>query len=716
MRYNTGNPVGTDGSSDPRDLYDNSGVIDVFATDRTKRSTPDRLGVERRTIYGMDQDFIEFLGRQGYESVFLAYDAGVIIERQTQLVQRDGELYRAVDVSDLPLTLTGTWATDSANLLAVGDAALRQALAQPDGMNMVGAIEGVVGDFLPSRVHIRKFGVKSDGVADDSDALETAILAGVPLNFGSGTIRITRRLGGLVPGAIDWTANGATIFNAATAETPACIDLEALPNLDHRIVGVLKINGDFLSSVGIRVWNKSTAGFPLGYSSFYSSDMQVQNIRRGSINSANGDGIIVRGGWSSVVFDRPVVKNVLLAAGAGILGSVGVTGITVFGDSSGYPIMTTINDATIDTIRSEDPAYNYDQDGVRIFGPWGTAGGKTNSSFIIRGGTFRECWGRSVKSQAETGVITGTNFAAFSGPTGGRNSEIDFQIGGGMVSNITCYYSGANAVPAEVVSFQPSPDFEAFAGTVRGIQVSTTHAMPAVVSTYPRAKTQHKITVRDIDVIGPISRLVEFRVWSDKTRLLVDGCTVNNVSGQLVRVTSSGAGGSPYVGQVVIKNATNLGSVVPLVTDKVSGLVANSVVSSQAVDGFTIPAAQAESGASMGGALRINSIIGLDSSSGAFEPMSKTIAAGATVTFPIRGYNNSAAAIVSISTPGNVSHAMVSISTSQVLLLTAGSTDIVGGTTSEPGSGNFRMWISGGLLQVKNNTASSRQCTLFYMG
>lgn len=714
MRYNTGNPVGTDGSSDPRDLYDNAGIIDLLMNGPLAEYL-NRLGVPLKSWVGIMQQVTDYLIAQGYESVYLAYGAGVVVERQTQLVQRDGELYRVMNADDIPLTLTGTWATDAAKLQAVGDAALRSALASPAGFAMVGALGGTVADHLPSRVHVRKFGVGSDGATDYSDQLEAAILSGVPLDFGNAPIRIERRIYALVPGKLDWKSDGAVILNYANTETPACIDLEVLPGFEHRIEGVLEIDGRLLSSVGFRAWNKSSEGFPSGYASFFASDLKVRNIRRGFVNSANGDGIIIRGGFTRVHLERPIVSNVLLASGAGVAGSVGVSGITVFGINTGFPIQTIVVDPQVDTIKSEDPEYNLDQDGIRVFGPWDTAGAKTNSVFMLRGGSFRDCWGRSVKSQVETGIIEGANFSNFSGPTTGRNSEIDFQVGGGMVRNIQAYYSGPNSTPNEVISGQPSPTFEAFSLQVSGVQAYTTTELDAVLSTYPRGKTQHKVIMRDVDVIGPLTRLAEFRIWSDKTSLLIDGCTVNNLSGQLVRVTASGAGGAPYLGKVTIKNATNLGAPAPLVTDKVAGLAANSVVSTQDVEGFIIPTAQAESAANLGGATRVNSIIGLDASSGAFEPMSKNIAAGATVTFPIRGYNGSAAALVSIGA-GNLAHGLVAVSSAGVVNLTTGATDIVTGTTTEPATGNYRLWISGGLLQVKNNTANARQCTLFYMG
>lgn len=143
MRYNTGNPVGPYGSSDPRDLYDNAGIIDLLLTGPLAEYL-DRLGVPMKSWRGIMQQVTDYLINQGYESIYLAYGAGVVVERQTQLVQRSGELYRVMNASDIPLTLTGTWATDASKLQAVGDAALRQALASTAGSSMVNTPTGTV--------------------------------------------------------------------------------------------------------------------------------------------------------------------------------------------------------------------------------------------------------------------------------------------------------------------------------------------------------------------------------------------------------------------------------------------------------------------------------------------------------------------------------------------------------------------------------------------
>ena len=52
--YNTGNPVG---SPAPQDLYDNAENFDVLSTSTTLESHPDRLGVPRKTLHGMQVEF-----------------------------------------------------------------------------------------------------------------------------------------------------------------------------------------------------------------------------------------------------------------------------------------------------------------------------------------------------------------------------------------------------------------------------------------------------------------------------------------------------------------------------------------------------------------------------------------------------------------------------------------------------------------------------------
>lgn len=143
MATGTTNPPG---SNDPRDLRANAENLDLLITG-PELNYPDRLGVSRRSWEGIDASyesaeaardaaFQTHLASTGYELPSIPYAAGILIERETQLIERMGEFYRAKP-GVVPFTTTGTWATDELNLVAVGDAALRQELASPTGSTIV---------------------------------------------------------------------------------------------------------------------------------------------------------------------------------------------------------------------------------------------------------------------------------------------------------------------------------------------------------------------------------------------------------------------------------------------------------------------------------------------------------------------------------------------------------------------------------------------------
>lgn len=198
MRYNTGNPVGPDGSSDPRDLYDTAGVADLFAHGMDV-SFPDRLGRQRKSIHGMEVDFFNLMQTTGWETAFIQYAGGAIVQRATQLVQypaNTGELYRVKNQGDLPLTLTGTWATDAPKLVSVGDASVRQ-YVQPF-LN--------AGFFQPSDLDLT-------GTTDQSAKILGYLNQYKRVRLPAGTIKITELV---VPTGCTLIGSGSTLMNRST--------------------------------------------------------------------------------------------------------------------------------------------------------------------------------------------------------------------------------------------------------------------------------------------------------------------------------------------------------------------------------------------------------------------------------------------------------------------------------------------------------------------
>lgn len=88
-----------------------------------------------------DAAFQAQLANMGYELPSIPYAAGILVERETQLIERMGEFYRAKP-GVVPFTTTGTWAADELNLVAVGDAALRTELASPGGSSLMAFDQG----------------------------------------------------------------------------------------------------------------------------------------------------------------------------------------------------------------------------------------------------------------------------------------------------------------------------------------------------------------------------------------------------------------------------------------------------------------------------------------------------------------------------------------------------------------------------------------------
>lgn len=157
--YHTNHPIG---STDPRDLYDNAENLDIAINTKTELYWNDRLGVSRKSYYGMEKEFEEFLANSGYQDIG-DYAAGLVISTRNQVFVYDGEFYRAGADLELPFTATGNWAADSVNFVAVGDAVLRQQLAtagdHSQGAWLIGYEDGqTVGSALSKSYETEPFG------------------------------------------------------------------------------------------------------------------------------------------------------------------------------------------------------------------------------------------------------------------------------------------------------------------------------------------------------------------------------------------------------------------------------------------------------------------------------------------------------------------------------------------------------------------------------
>ncbi|HCF4873061.1 TPA: hypothetical protein NIF74_006036, partial [Pseudomonas aeruginosa] len=111
MDYDTsGFPLG---SKDPRVLYKNAKNFDA-AMNGLSLSWLDRLGRMRKSWRGIENEWNTFLATTGFELPPLIYADGapLVVERSTQLVQRNGLLYSIRLPADFPVELSGNWDDD----------------------------------------------------------------------------------------------------------------------------------------------------------------------------------------------------------------------------------------------------------------------------------------------------------------------------------------------------------------------------------------------------------------------------------------------------------------------------------------------------------------------------------------------------------------------------------------------------------------------------
>ena len=219
----TFNPIG---STSPKDLIDNAQNLDYLILGPA-HSYPDRRAVGRLSWAGIEASFAAaqldranrfdaFIESSGYDVIGDYVSQPVTFTERNQLMLKDGELWKPKASVALPYVTTGVWASEAASFVSVGDAALRQELAQTNGGTKVGWIQKGAGavsrnidskldespitieDYLPNIVYVEApYGqaqINAATIIDDARDKATALAraTGRPLRFKAKGYRCTK--------------------------------------------------------------------------------------------------------------------------------------------------------------------------------------------------------------------------------------------------------------------------------------------------------------------------------------------------------------------------------------------------------------------------------------------------------------------------------------------------------------------------------------------
>lgn len=373
--YLTGNPLG---STAPKDLFDNASNFDE-AMNSSSPSFYDRFSLRRETWAGMQKMVADFLENMGFEATHLIYVDGtpLTVDRPTQLINRAGSTYKVKQPANFPVSLTGTWATDSLLLVDVGDVALRDDLANyvdlSKGSTMIGHRLDAPGTApqtvrikLKETISVKDFGAFGDGFTDDTAAFQLAIAyASATKNVGvyipSGTYLIAGSLpmtGGYAnvcvygdgrASRIKW-AGAQPLFTCASSIAQLSfrdfvVDNSAAPTTLNNAVFYFpegNTQTDFTNVHYLPDINTNTAG-----SSFYICGVNKTNdsinfvncyifVNRTGIQLGTGSSIYIHGG--RIVGGFPALTQSIGVELTGGMGGVWITGTDIINHLTGVSL------------------------------------------------------------------------------------------------------------------------------------------------------------------------------------------------------------------------------------------------------------------------------------------------------------------------------------------------------------------------------------------
>ena len=288
--------------------------------------------------------------------------------------------------------------------------------------------------------NVQDYGAVNDGVTDAFAAFTAAAAAavtnGVPMLIPAGSYATSSALSFA---AIDIICDGTvTITYTGAAHINRVLSM-SLAGLPASISGKLVVNGNNKANIAVFVINDSATRVSLSL-----GDVEGRSCRMvsGSAFNAGSAGVIVRGNFTTVSFDRLWAKDIGRAAGTGSAGNFGTNGVIIDRDGSGRaalivngPVVGAENITCDDTPGS---AGAIDVDGVAVF-----QNDENGAACQIGFVSSVDAEGRGFKAQTyrSTHINEISIVRSVSGTTGG-NADVNLQFAEGVIDSCEIIYSG----------------------------------------------------------------------------------------------------------------------------------------------------------------------------------------------------------------------------------------------------------------------------------
>ena len=582
----------------------------------------------------------------------------------------------------------------------------------------VGAVMRSAYDKLNDTLSVKDFGAKGDGVTDDTGALRAAIMSGTSLHWGNNTdtYLITETINHIATSNIFWQSNGANVLFKPDVAKTAIISIE-LDGNDMMVANNINFDGTKKAVTGLRVKNSAVKAANLAI-----NDIFITRCHRATQAIEGGSGIEISGLLNVVSLSKPRIVDISMAAGAGVTSSQGISGITITRSAGKDAKAISITQPYIEEIYSEDLDYFDDQDGIVVFTDYMKNEVTPNTSdCVIEGGVYKNCLGRSIKFQSEFGKVTNPHFVRTRGFTRGfGNHEVDFQVGGGIVTNMTFNYNGSRPDTLVMSSHSSGSNVANSVGltSVHSVKGSITNqAVPFYYffTTIAGSAYNANISISGIDIKGDIT--------SDAGDLLLltgnsDYKTVN------IRDVSAAFNNSVvnYGGtNLVTVNLTDIANTRSTECAAVYASLDPATVNLSAFNLTNIKDARgAFSGQQPLNATRLDTVLPKNATdnSGVVKFKSFVLQPSSTTKLGTYGYSkNNVMLFVSIAYDSTQTQVVLAAqSNGIVVLLPVASTIVTAGGTTKPSDGVFRFYYVDDEFAVENNDTSARVLTMMVIG